>query len=332
MQRIINNPDNLVNEMVEGFKLAHNDIVASTSNPRVLKYVNAPVPGKVGIVTGGGSGHKPAFIGYIGENMIDAVAVGEIFSSPTARSFYDAIKISDSGRGVAVLYGNYSGDNMNVRMARDEAEENGIIVKTVVANDDVPSAPASESKKRRGVAGEVLMWKVGGSKAAMGANLDEVITAAQKAIDNTRSIGIGLTPCTIPAAGKPNFQIKPGKMELGIGHHGEPGIKVVDLATADEMAVMSLDIILPDLPFKGGDDLVVLVSGLGATPVSELYVFYRKVSEILKSKMMTIHKAYVGNYFTSLDMMGVTLTIMKLDDELKELIDYKSNSVALKQF
>lgn len=332
MQRIINDPDNLVNEMVEGFKLAHNDIVASTSNPRVLKYINAPVPGKVGIVTGGGSGHKPAFIGYIGENMIDAVAVGEIFSSPTAKSFYDAIKVSDSGRGVAVLYGNYSGDNMNVRMAREEAEDNNIVVKTVVANDDVPSAPASELKKRRGVAGEVLMWKVGGAKAAMGANLDEVIAAAQKAIDNTRSIGIGLTPCTIPAAGKPNFYIEPGKMELGIGHHGEPGIKVVDLATADQMAEMSLDIILPDLPFKGGDNLVVLVSGLGATPVSELYVFYRKVSEILKSKKMTIHKAFVGNYFTSLEMMGVTLTIMKLDDELKELIDYKSNSIALKQF
>lgn len=332
MQRIINDPDNLVNEMVEGFKLAHNDIVASTSNPRVLKYINTPIPGKVGIVTGGGSGHKPAFIGYIGENMIDAVAVGEIFSSPTARSFYDAIKVSDSGRGVAVLYGNYSGDNMNVRMAREEAEDNGILVKTVVANDDVPSAPASEPKKRRGVAGEILMWKVGGAKAAMGANIDEVIAAAQKAIDNTRSIGIGLTPCTIPAAGKPNFHIEPGKMELGIGHHGEPGIKVVDLKTADEMAAMCLDIILPDLPFKGGDDLVVLVSGLGATPVSELYVFYRKVSGILKSKKMTVHKAYVGNYFTSLEMMGVTLTIMKLDDELKELIDYKTNSVALKQF
>jgi dihydroxyacetone kinase-like protein len=332
MQRIINDPDNLVNEMVDGFKLVHNDIVAATANPRVLKYVNTPVPGKVGIVTGGGSGHKPAFIGYIGENMIDAVAVGEIFSSPTAKSFYDAIKVSDSGRGVAVLYGNYSGDNMNVRMAKEEAEDDGIVVKTVVANDDVPSAPVTERNKRRGVAGEILMWKVGGAKAAMGADLDEVIAASQKAIDNTRSIGIGLTPCTIPAAGKPNFHIEPGKMELGIGHHGEPGIKVVDLKTADEMASMSLDIIIPDMPFKSGDDLVVLVSGLGATPVSELYVYYRKVSEILKSKNMNIYKSYVGNYFTSLEMMGVTLTIMKVDDELKELIDYKANSVALKQF
>ena len=331
MQRIINNPDDLVNEMVEGFVLAHPDIIRPTSNPRVLKYVNSPVAGKVGVVTGGGSGHKPAFIGYIGENMIDAVAIGEIFTSPTANSFYDAIKYSDSGRGVAVLYGNYSGDNMNVRLAMEEAEENGIIVKKVVANDDVPSAPASDRSKRRGVAGEVLMWKVGGAKAAMGANLDEVVAAAQKAIDNTRSIGIGLTPCTIPAVGKPNFKIEPGKMELGIGHHGEPGIKVVDLTTADEMAALSLDIILPDLPFKGGDHLVVLVSGLGATPLSELYLFYRKVAHLLKSRKMIIHRSFVGNYFTSLEMMGVTLTLMKVDDELKDLIDYKANSVALKQ-
>jgi dihydroxyacetone kinase-like protein len=263
--------------------------------------------------------------------MIDAVAIGEIFSSPTAKSFYDAIKASESGKGVAVLYGNYSGDNMNVRMAKDEAEDSGIIVKTVVANDDVPSAPASERNKRRGVAGEVLMWKVGGAKAAMGANLDEVIATAQKAIDNTRSIGIGLTPCTIPAVGKPNFAIEPGKMELGIGHHGEPGIKVIDLTTADEMASMCLDIVLPDLPFKEGDETVVLISGLGATPVSELYVFYRKISQLLKSKKISVYRSYVGNYFTSLEMMGVTLTLMKVDDELKELIDLRANSVALKQ-
>ena len=332
MQRIINDPDHLVDEMVEGFTLTHHDIVAPTGNPRVLKYINAPVAGKVGIVTGGGSGHKPAFIGYIGEDMIDAVAVGEIFSSPTGRSFYDAIKAADSGKGVAVLYGNYSGDNMNVKMAKAEAEDDGITVKSVVANDDVPSAPASERDKRRGVAGEILMWKVGGAKAAMGANLDDVIAAAQKAIDNTRSIGIGLSPCTIPAVGKPNFEIEPGKMELGIGHHGEPGIRVADLTTADEMAEMCLDTILPDLPFAAGDDVVALVSGLGATPVSELYVFYRKVNQILGSKNITVFKSYVGNYFTSLEMMGVTLTLMKVDSELKTLIDHKANSVALKQF
>jgi dihydroxyacetone kinase-like protein len=286
----------------------------------------------VGVVTGGGSGHKPAFVGYIGKNLVDAVAVGEIFSSPTAKSFYDAMKAADSGMGVAVLYGNYAGDNMNVRMAREEAEEDGIVVKTVVANDDVASAPKDQQEKRRGVAGEVLMWKVGGAKASLGGSLDEVIAAAQKAIDNTRSVGIGLTSCVIPAVGKPNFTIEPGKMEVGIGHHGEPGISVIDLKSADEMAQMSLDVILPDLPFASGDEVVVLVSGLGATPVMEQYIFYNRVEEILTEKGISVHRPYVGDYFTSLEMMGITLTVMKLDDELKELIDMDAFSMGLRQF
>ncbi len=333
MQRIINNPDWVVSEMVEGFLESHKDIVSPTANERVLKYKNAPVKGKVGIVTGGGSGHKPAFIGYIGENMVDAVAVGEIFSSPPAKAFYDAIREADAGAGVAVLYGNYSGDNMNVKMARSLAEDDDIVVKTVVANDDVASAPVTEKNKRRGVAGEIFMWKIGGAKAAQGASLDEVVAAAQKAIDQTRSIGIGLTPCTIPAVGKPNFSIAEGKMELGIGHHGEPGITVTDLASADQMAAMCLDRVLgDDIAFGKGDKVAVLVSGLGATPVMELYIFFREVARLLGLKGIQIHRSYVGNYFTSLEMMGVTLTVMKLDEELEELIDMKANAVALKQF
>ncbi|QQO09901.1 dihydroxyacetone kinase subunit DhaK [Breznakiella homolactica] len=331
MQRIINNPDFVVEEYLEGFVKAHGDIVVPTSNPRVLAYREAPVKGKVGIVTGGGSGHKPAFTGYIGKNLVDAAAVGEIFSSPTAKSFYHAIKAADSGQGVAVLYGNYAGDNMNVAMAMEDAADDGIAVRTVVANDDVPSAPVSQREKRRGVAGEILMWKAGGAKAALGGTLDEVIAAAQKAIDNTRSVGIGLSPCTIPAVGKPNFSIEPGKMEFGIGHHGEPGISVQDIASADRMAEMALDTILPDLPFAGGDDVVVLVSGLGATPVMELYIFYRKIEQLLSDKGIRVHRSYVGNYFTSLDMMGITLTLMKLDDELRPLIDLEVYSVGLKQ-
>jgi phosphoenolpyruvate---glycerone phosphotransferase subunit DhaK len=332
MQRIINDPENVVEDMLEGFIKNHIDLVEKTENPRVLKYKNAPVKGKVGIVTGGGSGHKPAFIGYIGENMVDAVAVGEIFSSPTAKAFYDAFKEADSGAGVACLYGNYAGDNMNVRIAMDLAAEEGMTIKTVVANDDAASAPKNELEKRRGVAGEILMWKIGGAKAAKGGTLDEVVAAAQKAIDNTRSVGIGLTPCTIPAVGKPNFTIEPGTMELGIGHHGEKGIEVCDLKTADEMAQMMLDIILPDLPFQRNDEVVVLISGLGATPIMEQYIVFNKVADILHNEGIKIHRSYVGNYFTSLDMMGITLTLMKLDDELKELIDEKVNSVALKQF
>jgi len=332
MQRIINKPDFVVEDMLKGFVKNHKDLVKATDNPRVIKYIDAPIMDKVGVVTGGGSGHKPAFIGYIGRNMVDAVAVGEIFSSPTAKAFYDAIVAADSGKGVACLYGNYAGDNMNVKMAMKMAEMNGIEVKTVVANDDVASAPKTETEKRRGVAGEILMWKVGGAMASKGGNLDEVIAAAQKAIDNTKSVGIGLTPCTIPAVGHANFEIKEGTMEVGIGHHGEPGIEVTDLATADEMAEKMIDIIFSDGTLSSGNDVIVLLSGLGATPVMEQYIVYNKVDDILTEKGINIYQSYVGNYFTSLEMMGVTLTIMKLDDELKELMDVEVETMGLKQF
>lgn len=332
MQKIINNPQDVVDEMLEGYIKAMSGDIERTENKRVVKYKAAPVKDKVGIVTGGGSGHKPAFIGYIGENMVDAVAVGEIFSSPPAQMFYDAFKAANSGKGVACLYGNYAGDNMNVKMALKMAEEDGIEVKTVVANDDVPSSPILQQDKRRGVAGEILMWKAGGAKAAMGGSLDEVISVARKAIHNTRSMGIGLSPCIIPEVGHPNFEIQEGIMEIGIGHHGEPGLEVTKLETADEIAKRMTEIILPDLPFGSGDQVVVLLSGLGSTPLMELYILYNKIFDILAGKGMKIYKAYVGNYFTSLEMAGATLSIMKLDQELRECIDYKADSVGLRQF
>lgn len=327
MQRLINDPDRVVEDMLDGFVKCHSGLVVKTRNPRVLKHARAPVAGKVGVVTGGGSGHEPAFIGYIGENMLDAVAVGEVFSSPTAKSFYDAFKEADAGRGVACLYGNYAGDNMNVRMAIQMFEDEGRTVKTVVANDDVPSAPVAEIGKRRGVAGEVLMWKIGAAKAALGGSLDEVIAAAQKAIDNTRSIGVGLTSCTIPAVGHPNFSIEPGMMEVGIGHHGEPGIRVTGIERADDVARLMVESVLPDLPFSEADEVVVLVSGLGSTPIMELYITYAQVDTILKAAGIRVHQTYVGNYFTSLDMMGMTLTIMRVDDELKALVDHPARSL-----
>jgi dihydroxyacetone kinase-like protein len=331
MQRIINAPDEMVEETVRGFLAAHQDLVRATDNPRVLAAVAAPVAGKVGIVSGGGSGHEPAFIGYLGRNLLDAVAVGEIFSSPTARNFADAFKAADAGRGVACLYGNYAGDNLNVKLALKTAAKAGIEVKTVVANDDVPSAPRSEREKRRGVAGEIMMWKVGAAKAAEGADLDAVIATAQKAIDHCRSIGVGLMPCTIPAVGHPNFQIEPGKMEVGIGHHGEPGIMVAELESAAAIARRMCDSVLPDLPFASGDEVAILISGLGATPLNELYILNDAVARILGEQGIRIHRTYVGNYFSSLEMMGVSLSVMKLDDELKRLIDAECDAVAMKQ-
>lgn len=332
MQKIINDPSLVVDQMLEGFVKANSDLVSTTENERVLKYKNAPVKGKVGVVTGGGSGHKPAFVGYIGRNMVDAVAVGELFSSPPAQMFYDAIREADAGAGVAILYGNYAGDNMNVAMAIEQAEDDGIVVGKVVANDDVPSAPSSDRSRRRGVAGEILMWKVGGAKAAMGGSLEEVLAVAQKAIDNTRSMGVGLSPCILPEVGHPNFTIEPGTMEVGIGHHGEPGIEVAPLESAEQIARRMCDVILPDLPFKSGDEVVVLVSGLGSTPLMEQYILYGEVEKILESKGIKVHKSLVGNYFTSLEMAGATLSVMRLDDELKECFDYEADAVSFKQF
>lgn len=329
MNRIINDPNEVVEDAVRGYLRAHSDLVAATGNPRVIRRRAAPEQGKVGIVTGGGSGHEPAFLGYVGDGLVDAVAIGEIFSSPTAKSFGDAFTAADGGRGVACLYGNYAGDNMNVRIAVRQAAAAGLTVRTVVANDDVPSAPRDDRSKRRGVAGEILMWKVGGARAAEGADLDEVIASAQKAIDSTRSVGIGLSACTIPAAGKPNFSIADGQMEVGIGHHGEPGIAVAPIRPAREMADLMLDQVLPDLPFERGDDLAVLISGLGATPVMELYILYDRVAEVLEGRGMRVVHPFIGNLFTSLDMMGVTLTVMRLDPELDRLIARPARSTGL---
>lgn len=330
MNRVINNPDRVVEDMLTGWLMAHADtVVAREDNPRVVQRVQAPERGKVGIVTGGGSGHEPAFLGYVGDGLCDAVAVGEIFSSPTAKSFLDAMRSADGGAGVACLYGNYAGDNMNVKMAMQMAAREGIVVKTVVANDDVPSAPKGDEAKRRGVAGEILMWKVGGAKAAMGGSLDEVIAVAQKAISHTRSIGVGLSACVIPAVGHANFSIEHGTMEVGIGHHGEPGIDVRKTVSAAEMAEMMLNVVLPDLPFTGGDRVAVLISGLGATPVMEQYILYGEVARRLQAQGITVAVNFVGNLFTSLEMMGVTLTLMKLDDELEACLKAPARSVGL---
>ena len=330
MQRFLNDPDDLVDETVAGFVKAHRDLVhLSAENPRVVVSNAAGTAGRVAIVTGGGSGHEPAFIGYTGRNLVDAVAVGEIFSSPTAKSFADAIRVANGGAGVAVLYGNYAGDNMNVKMAIRMVAKEGIEVATVVANDDVCSAPIAERDKRRGVAGEIFMWKIGGAKAALGGTLAEVQAAAQKAIDACRSVGVGLGPCTLPAVGHPNFLIEPGTMEVGIGHHGEPGTRVEPLKGANAVADDMLKIVMDDHGLAAGSEVAVLVSGLGATSVNELYVLYDRMEAGLTGMGMTVHRAFVGNYFTSLEMVGATLTVMALDDEMKALLDMDCASPAL---
>jgi phosphoenolpyruvate---glycerone phosphotransferase subunit DhaK len=325
MQRFINDPDLVVEDTVKGFVKAHSDILRLGTNPRVVVAKGAPVAGKVGVITGGGSGHEPGFMGYTGKNMLDAVAVGELFSSPTAKSFHDAIREANGGAGVICLYGNYAGDNMNVKMAVRLAAKEGIEVATVVANDDVCSAPPHEREKRRGVAGEIFMWKIGSAKATQGGSLEEVRAISQKAIDNCRSIGVGLGPCTLPAVGHPNFQIEPGTMEVGIGHHGEPGVRVEPLKSAEAIAKDMVQIVLDDHNLPAGTEVAVLVSGLGATPLNELYILNDTIETEISARGLVIYKTYIGNYFTSLEMVGATLTVFALDAETKALLEVEAN-------
>ena len=329
LNRVINDPDQVTEDSLVGVLAAHGDLLEPTDHRRVLRRVGGTDRGHVGVVTGGGSGHEPAFLGYVGPGLCDAVAIGEVFASPTAKSFHAAFRAADGGAGVACLYGNYAGDNMNVKMAVRLAAKDGLTVRTVVANDDVASAPPEEADRRRGVAGEILMWKAGGAAASGGADLDGVIAAARHAIENTRSVGIGLSACTIPAAGKPNFSIPDGHMEVGIGHHGEKGIAVMPTASAREMAGMMLDRILADTVDYRGEDVAVLVSGLGATPLMELYVLYGHVDAILRDRGVTPRRRFVGNYFTSLEMMGVSVTVTRLDAELDRQLAAPARSIGL---
>ena len=326
MKKFINDPNKVVDEMLEGFLAAHHDMVEKLPTSRVVVRRGAPFKDKVGLVTGGGSGHKPAFIGYVGDGLVDAVAVGDIFSSPSAGQIYDAIKAVDSGKGVLCMLGNYSGDVMNFDMAAEMAREDGIKVEQVIVNDDVGSSPKDKMENRRGVVGEVILWKIAGAKAKEGASLEELKKTAEKAIFNTRSMGVAHSPCTVPTAGEPTFSLGENEMEIGVGHHGEPGVKRMPMKSADETTLMLMEKILEDLPFTSGDEVVVNINGLGATPLLELYIIYRKVYQILKDTNIKVHRAYIGEYFTSLEMGGFSITLTKLDDELKRLIDAPAKS------
>lgn len=331
MQRFVNNADFIVDDMLQGLVKANPEVKFCDENDHVISKAKMN-PNKVGLVTGGGSGHEPAFVGYIGEGMLDSVAIGEVFASPPAQAFYDAIIDADQGRGVAVLFGNYAGDNMNVKMAVQMAEDDGVNVRYLVANDDIASAPKTEKERRHGIAGGFFMWKIGGAKAAQGADINEIMIAAKNVVEKTRSICVGLEPCTIPAVGHSNFEIQEGTMEFGVGHHGEPGIKVEDLRSADEIAIEMTNAILDDFDFKDSRKLAVMISGLGATPLMELYVLYNKVEQILSGKGHSVKKVYVGNFVTSLDMNGASLTIVDLDDEIETLLEEPADPIGMKNY
>jgi dihydroxyacetone kinase-like protein len=326
MQKFVNDPAEMVLESMEGFAKCNSDIVYLSEKPNVM-FSKSSTEGRVAVVTGGGAGHDPAMYGYVGENMLDAAVVGEIFTTPLVKDFYYAFKKVNSGKGVACLFGNYKNDRKNVEEAIRLAEKDGVKVKCVIAQDDVAT---DEENGKRGLAGEILMWKVGCAAAMKGYNLDSVIGLAQKAIDNTKSIGVGLSSCIIPTVGRPNYLIEEGTMEIGIGHHGTASRDTCKLKTADAIADIMMNSIFSEMPLSRGDEVVVLLSGMGNTILMELNILYNRVYDILMEKNVKIHRSFVGNYFTSLDMMGATISIMKLDDQLKKLIDMPVKTAAIR--
>ncbi|WP_406019200.1 dihydroxyacetone kinase subunit DhaK [Succinivibrio sp.] len=317
MQRLLNKPENYVDEMLEGLYAASPDKVTFVNDDKRCLVSKYKKKGKVGLATGGGSGHLPLFLGYVGKGLLDGCCVGGVFQSPSPEQMLNVTKEIDQGAGVLYIYGNYGGDIMNFDMAKDMADMEDIEVRQVVAGEDVLSAPKDKADKRRGVAGIFYVYKIAGAAAEAMKSLDEVERLARKTCENVRTVGMALSPCIIPEKGKANFELPDGKMEIGMGIHGEPGIKLEDLKSADEIVDTMLDPILQDLPYKNGDEVSVLVNGLGATPREELYIVYRRVSQILKDKGIKVFNVYVGEYATSMDMAGMSISLLKLDEELK---------------
>jgi phosphoenolpyruvate---glycerone phosphotransferase subunit DhaK len=318
MKKILNNPVDYVDEMLDGMTAAHPEFYRlHGDSKRVVARANAGKAGKVGIVTGGGSGHLPVFAGYVGAGLLDACAIGDVFASPSAEQMADAIRVADSGAGVLRLYGNYGGDIMNFDMAGDLVEFDDIRCTTVVLADDVASAKPVEAEKRRGVAGMVYAFKIAGAAADAGHDLDAVTAVAKKAADACRSIGVALSPCTVPQAGKPTFTIADDEMEMGMGIHGEPGVWRGKLRTADAIAGEMMDRLLDDMPLQSGDRVSVMVNSLGATPPEELFILYRVVKARLEAAGATIVMPLVGRYATSMEMTGVSFTLCRLDDQLE---------------
>ncbi len=325
MKKLINDPYAVVDEMLEGFVGAHPRHVKLV-HPRGVVRAAGPKPGKVGVLIGGGSGHEPAFLGYVGEGGADGVAVGNVFASPSPDPILAVTRAINGGAGVLYSYGNYQGDIMNFGMAAELAGMEGISVETVLVTDDVASSSTAEVARRRGIAGDFFVFKIASAKAESMASLAEVRAAAEKANACTRTMGVALSSCTVPAAGKPIFAMGEDEMEIGLGIHGEPGARRGKIEPADAVVEAMVSRVVEDLPFTSGDEVAVLVNGLGATPVEELYLVYRRVWELLKDQGITVYRPYVGEYATSLEMAGASITLMKMNDELKRLLDAPAES------
>ena len=324
MKKIINAPETYVDDMLKGIYSAHAGKVKYAEGDLRCYCTANKKPGKVAIITGGGSGHLPLFLGYVGDGMIDGCGVGGVFQSPSPEQIYNIAKEVEAGAGVLYLYGNYTGDIMTFDMATDLCEMDDIECKSIVGADDVNSH--ADPATRRGVAGIYFMFKAAGAKADQGGDLDAVLAAAQLAKDNTRTVGFALTPCIIPEVGHPNFELKENEMAMGMGIHGEPGVWNGPLKTSREIAEESLDTLLKDMPVAEGEEVALLINGLGATSIEELYILSNDVTEILKSMGIGVYKTVVGEYATSMEMAGASISICKMNEELKGYLDYPVNT------
>ncbi|MEW9122820.1 MAG: dihydroxyacetone kinase subunit DhaK [Thermotaleaceae bacterium] len=330
MKKLINNPEFVVEEMLEGVVKAHPQYVKKLEGFNVLVRTNAPVQGKVALVSGGGSGHEPSHGGFIGKGMLDGAVAGAVFTSPTPDQIFEAVKAVNGGAGVLLVVKNYTGDIMNFEMAAEMAAMEDIKVESVVVNDDVAVENSTWTTGRRGVAGTVFVHKIAGAAAEKGKSLEEVKVVAEKVIANVRTMGMSLTPCTVPAAGKPSFELAENEMEMGLGIHGEPGTFRDVIKPADEIVDHLVEKILADIDYAGSE-VAVMINGLGGTPLMELYIMNRKVSSLLEEKGIKVYKTLVGNYMTSLEMAGASVSVLKLDEELKELLDATADTPAFTQ-
>lgn len=325
-KKLINGPESVVSEMLRGLAKANPALVYDEGMEVISRREKS---GNVGVISGGGAGHEPAHAGYVGAGMLDAAVSGNVFASPGPDRILDGIRRADSGKGVLMVVKNYSGDIMNFQLAAELAAMEGIKTETVVVKDDVAVPDSLYSAGRRGIAGTVFVHKIAGAAAAAGKPLEEVAAAARKAIENVRSMGMACTPCTLPGAAKPNFTLGENEVEIGMGIHGEPGINREAPSTAAELAEKLLDKILADYDYSGSQ-VAVLLNGLGGTPLMELYIMYNEVQRLLEEKGITVYKALVGNYMTSLEMAGCSVTLLKLDDELKAYLDAPCDTTGLK--
>lgn len=320
MKKLINQPTDYVEEMLAGLLLANPGLQRDAGSGRVIRRASGAKAGKVGIASGGGSGHLPLFTGYVGEGLLDTCAIGNVFEGPNVASCEEAIRLAHGGAGVLCLYGNYGGDRMNFDMACELLDGEGIATRTVLGTDDIASAAPDEAHKRRGVAGILYAYKAAGAIAESGASLDEVTRIAQKAVNATRTIGVALSPCRVPTAGAPNFSIADDEIEMGMGIHGEPGIWRAKLKSADAIVDEMLERLLADRPIASGSRVSVLVNGLGATPLEELFILYRRTHQILVDRGIAIVQPLVGNYVTSMEMAGASISLQLLDAELEKLL------------